>query len=182
MGLKLINIDKEMHVQMIHCAEQNSVTTPKFEETKITPSFFMLKKVPSINIKLPPKDLVTSLWTPFPEGPSINDVRVFGSFLPPPFPPNFQFLATYAQFWGVILDPPPPPKLGHYLWTFPDAKGHWATIKAPRSLPNMRYLEGRATCVALMDTLNGSNLFSKQFLLKIFQVDTRKNKSISQFI
>ena len=132
--LKLIIIDNAMHVQMIHCAEQNSVTTPKFEETKITPSFFMLKKVPSIKIKLPPKDLVTSLWTPFPERTSLNDVQFWGVIFDtlPPLLISHLYLLMYN--FGGYFRPPLPSKIGNHLWTFPDAKGHWATINSMATL------------------------------------------------
>ena len=43
----------------------------------------------------------------------------FWLFLTSHPPTNVQFLPYNVQFFGVISDPPSPPKIGHHLWTLP---------------------------------------------------------------
>ena len=44
----------------------------------------------------------------------------FGHFSPPPpSPPNVRFLPFNVRYFGIILDHPSPPKIGHHLWMFP---------------------------------------------------------------
>ena len=48
------------------------------------------------------------------KGSSINDVRRFLTIFDPPSPQNVRFLPSNVRFFGVISDPPTPPKIGHH--------------------------------------------------------------------